>query len=398
MQVPLLDLKAQYASIRDEVRKAIDDVCEQQHFILGPHVEELERQIAAYSQTRYAIGVSSGTDALLVALMALDIRPGDEVVTTPYSFFATAGVIARLGATPVFTDIDAHSYNMDPQRIERLITPKTKAILPVHLFGQCADMDPILEVASKYHVPVIEDAAQAIGAEYQGKRAGSMGVMGCFSFFPSKNLGGFGDGGMVVTNDESLAEKLRVLRVHGSKPKYYHTIIGGNFRLDAIQAAILKVKLKCLDAWTRKRQENAALYDRTLMGAGLSDQVSHPRAFWRANGDAHYHIYNQYVIRVRRRDELQSFLRAKGIGTEVYYPVCLHLQECFKSLGYRASNFPQAESASNQTLALPIYPELREDQLRYVVANIADFFVGSSQLTSQISAPALTSSQKGDAR
>ena len=398
MQVPLLDLKAQYATIRDEVRNAIDGVCEQQHFILGPHVEELEKQIAAYSQTRYAIGVSSGTDALLIALMALDVKPGDEVITTPYSFFATAGVIARLGAIPVFADIDAHSYNIDPEGIERLITARTKAILPVHLFGQCADMHPILDIATKYHLPIIEDAAQAIGADYKGKRAGSMGVMGCFSFFPSKNLGGFGDGGMVVTNDESLAEKLRVLRVHGSKPKYYHSMIGGNFRLDAIQAAILNIKLRHLNDWTRKRQENALLYDRAFMAAGLSDQVLTPRALWSETGDIHYHIYNQYVIRVPRRDELQSFLKGKGIGTEVYYPVCLHLQECFKDLGYRASDFPGAESASNETLALPIYPELREDQLKYVVANIAEFFLRSSELSSSVSARALSPIQKADPR
>ena len=384
MQVPLLDLKAQYATIRDDVRTAMEEVCEQQNFILGPQVEDLERQIAAYSQTRHAVGVSSGTDALLMALMALNIQPGDEVITTPYSFFATVGVLARLGARAVFADIDGNSYNIDPEKITRLVTAKTKAILPVHLFGQCADMDPIMSVAEKYNLPIIEDAAQAIGAEYKGRRAGSMGLVGCFSFFPSKNLGGFGDGGMVVTSDDTLAEKLRVLRVHGSKPKYYHKIVGGNFRLDAIQAAVLKVKLKHLDKWSRKRQENASFYDSAFVASGFqSAQVVTPRALWRDTGDAHYHIYNQYVIRVSQRDALQSFLRQASIGTEVYYPVPLHLQECFQDLGYSPTDFPNAEFASRHTLALPVYPELRAEQLRYVVSKIAEFFSGSPQLSSK---------------
>ena len=382
MQVPLLDLRAQYATIRDEVRAAIDQVCEQQHFILGPHVEDLEKQIATYSHTKYAIGVSSGTDALLVALMALDIKPGDEVITTPYSFFATAGVIARLGAKPVFADIDAASYNIAPEQIDRLVTSNTKAIMPVHLFGQCADMEPIMDVAAKYGLPVIEDAAQAIGAEYKGVRAGSIGLMGCFSFFPSKNLGGFGDGGMVVTSDDELADKLRVLRVHGSKPKYYHSVVGGNFRLDAMQAAILKVKLKFLDEWTRKRQENALFYDRALIASELRNQVSTPQPLWNKTGCTHYHIYNQYVIRVSKRDALQLFLKQAGIGTEVYYPVPLHLQGCFEYLGYRPADFPEAEAGCLETLALPIYPELREDQLRYVVSRVTDFFTHSSELPS----------------
>jgi dTDP-4-amino-4,6-dideoxygalactose transaminase len=376
MQVPLLDLKAQYATIRTEVRQAIDEVCESQHFILGPHVEDLEKQVAAYSKCAHGIGVSSGTDALLVALMALDIKAGDEVITTPYSFFATAGVIARLGAKPVFVEIDPQTYNINPAGIERAITPRTRAIMPVHLFGQCADMDPILEIARKRNLPVVEDAAQAIGSEYKGRRAGSMGALGCFSFFPSKNLGGFGDGGMVVTNDATLAERVRVLRVHGSKPKYYHNFVGGNFRLDAIQAAILKVKLKYLDGWTQKRQQNAAFYDKALResGATASGNLQLPAAVWAKSGDKHHHIYNQYVIRTPERDKLQAQLKAANIGSEVYYPVPLHAQKCFASLGYKTGDFPESESAALQTVAIPIYPELSQEQLRYVVDSVAAFF------------------------
>ena len=357
MKVPLLDLKAQYAPIRDEVRRAIDEVCDSQQFILGPQMEALEKTVAAYSGCAHGVGVSSGTDALLVALMALDLRAGDEVITTPYSFFATAGVVARLGARPVFVDIEPRSYNINPSLIERAITPRTRAILPVHLYGQCADLDPIL----RFGLPVIEDAAQAIGAEYKGRRAGSMGVLGCLSFFPTKNLGGFGDAGMVVTNDDALAERLRVLRVHGSQPKYYHRFIGGNFRLDALQAAVLNVKLPHLEAWTRRRQENAAFYDQRLAG---------PAAVWKSAGDRNYHIYNQYIIRSAQRDKLQAHLKAAGIGTEIYYPVPLHLQECFANLGYRPGDFPVAEAAARETLALPIYPELMSEQLEYVVTTI----------------------------
>ncbi len=376
MHVPLLDLKAQYATMRDEVRRALEEVCESQHFILGPQVEEFEEQIAAYAKTRRGIGVSSGTDALLSALMALDVKPDDEVITSPYSFFATAGVIARLGAKPVFADIDASSYNIDPAQIARLITPRTRAIIPVHLFGQCADMDPIIEVASSHNIPIIEDAAQAVGAEYKGRRAGSMGALGCFSFFPSKNLGGFGDAGMVVTNDEALADKVAVLRVHGSKPKYHHRIVGGNFRLDAIQAAVLKVKLKYLDGWTRKRQENASYYDKAFARGGMSGT---PVAAWKGTGDLHYHCYNQYVIRVPARDQLQAFLKQAGIGTEVYYPVALHLQECFENLGYHRGDLPKSESACGETLALPIYPELRQEKLDYVVGKIFEFHKGNAE-------------------
>jgi dTDP-4-amino-4,6-dideoxygalactose transaminase len=376
MKVPFLDLKAQYSSIRDEVRRAIDEVCHEQHFILGPHVEDLERRIAAYSHARHGIGVSSGTDALLIALMALGIGSGDEVITTPYTFFATAGAIARVGARPVFADIEPDSFNIDPDGIGKRITTRTKAIIPVHLFGQCADMDPILEIASTAGIPVIEDAAQAIGAEYRQKRAGSMGLMGCFSFYPTKNLGGFGDGGMVVTSDDRIAEKLRRLREHGESSRYHHDIVGGNFRLDTIQAAILKVKLERLDGWTRRRQENASIYDRMIAGSGLSvrRRVRTPRPVWKASGDPHYHIYNQYVIRISERDRLQSFLRDNGVGTAVYYPQGLHLQQCFASLGYRQSDFPQSEQASAESLALPVYPELSEAQMRYVADKIGEFF------------------------
>ena len=369
MQVPLLDLKAQYATVRDEVRRAMDDVCDSQHFILGPHVEALEKAVAAYSNCAHGVGVSSGTDALLVALMALDIQPGDEVVTTPYSFFATAGVVARLGAKPVFVDIDRRTYNINPAGIERVITPRTKVIMPVHLFGQCADLDPILDIAQRHKLPVIEDAAQAIGSEYKGQRAGSFGTMGCFSFFPSKNLGGFGDGGMVVTNDAALAERLRVLRVHGSKPKYYHSFVGGNFRLDAIQAAVLEVKLKHLDTWTTGRQRNAAFYDHALAGAKLGT----PAPVWKSTGDAHYHIYNQYVLRHPQRDKLQAALKAGNIGNEVYYPVPLHVQKCFAYLGHKPGDFPESESAALETVAVPVYPELSADQLQHVANTLIEF-------------------------
>ena len=368
MQVPLLDLKAQYATIRDEVRQAIDDVCESQHFILGPHVENLEKQVAAYSQCAYGIGVSSGTDALLVALMALDIKTGDEVITTPYSFFATAGVIARLGAKPVFVEIDPKTYNLNPALLERAITPRTRVIMPVHLFGQSADLDLILEIAKRHHLAVIEDAAQAIGSEYKGKRIGSLGTIGCFSFFPSKNLGGFGDGGMVVTNDAALAERLRILRVHGSKPKYYHNFVGGNFRLDALQAAILEVKLKHLETWTTGRQRNAELYDRAFAGS----KIGTPAPVWKSTGDRHYHIYNQYVIRISNRDQVQAALKTAGIGSEVYYPVPLHIQKCFASLGYKPGDFPESERAALETLALPIYPELAPEQLNYVIQKVQE--------------------------
>jgi dTDP-4-amino-4,6-dideoxygalactose transaminase len=369
--VPLLDLKAQYAAIKDEVRKAVDAVLESQYFILGPAVAECEKKLAPYCGCAHAVGVSSGTDALLAALMAENIGPGDEVITTPYTFFATAGCIARLGAKPVFVDILPDTYNIDPGRIERCITKKTKAILPVHLFGQCADMDPILEIAKRHSLSVIEDAAQAIGAEYKGRRAGSMGRWGCFSFFPSKNLGAGGDGGLVTTQDAEAAELLRVLRMHGSKPKYYHSLIGGNFRLDALQAAIIVAKFPHLDAWTAGRQSNADRYRRLFAESGLTGKglVGLPQmAPWCK------HIYNQFVIRVPRRNELQNILKDQGVSTEIYYPVSLHEQKCFSYLGHRRGEFPHSEAAADQTLALPIYPELSDEQARYVVECIARFY------------------------
>lgn len=364
--VPLLDLKAQYGVLRDEIRAAMDRVIESQHFILGPEVEALEHEVAAYSQCRHGIGVSSGTDALLVALMAIDLRPGDEVITTPYTFFATAGSIARLGGRPVFVDIDPRTYNLDPAGIEAAITPRTRAIMPVHLFGQMADMDPIMAIAERHGLMVVEDAAQAIGAEYKGRRAGSIGHLGCFSFFPSKNLGGFGDGGMVTTNDAGLADRVKLLRGHGAKPKYYHRMVGGNFRLDALQAAVLRVKLKYLDEWTAGRQRNAATYRQLFAEAGA--QVGLP-----ADAGHGRHIYNQFVIRSDRRDALMAHLKAQQVGTEIYYPVPMHLQECFAELGHRAGDFPISEAAAQETLALPIYPELTPEQLRAVVDAVQEF-------------------------
>lgn len=377
--IPLLDLKAQYATIRNEVRDAVDRVIESQQFILGPEVETLEREVAAYSQCEFGIGVSSGTDALLVALMAIGLKPGDEVITTPYSFFATAGAVARLGGKPVFVDIDPTTYNIDPGKIEAAITRSTRAIIPVHLFGQMAIMDPIMEVASRHDLFVIEDAAQAIGAESKGRRAGSIGHFGCFSFFPSKNLGGFGDGGMVTTNDSALADQIKLLRNHGYRPKYYNKVVGGNFRLDALQAAVLRVKLKHLDDWAAARQRNATIYRRLFVNAGLAASNSWtpdltkqpiflPVAFTESR-----HIYNQFVIRCARRDALMAHLKSLQIGVEIYYPVPLHLQECFSNLGYRNGQFPLSERAANESLALPIYPELPEQSLAAVVGAISDF-------------------------
>jgi dTDP-4-amino-4,6-dideoxygalactose transaminase len=366
--VPLLDLKAQYSAIRSEIREAIDRVVESQHFILGPEVEALEREIAAFCGARFAIGVSSGTDALLAALMALGTGPGDEVITTPYSFFATAGVIARMGARPVFADIDIKTFNLDSAAVPKKITSRTKAIMPVHLFGQCAEMESVTDVAKSKGIHIIEDAAQAIGATFKnGKRAGTVGDMGCFSFFPSKNLGAFGDAGMVITNDADLAEKLSMIRVHGSNPKYYHKVIGGNFRLDALQASILRVKLKYLPQWTEMRRANASRYRSLIQATPLLNSVSVPE-------DSPGHIYNQFVIRVSHRDRLRTFLCEKGIETEIYYPVPLHLQDCFAELGYRGGDLPNAETAARESLALPIYPELTPEQQQYVVEQIREFY------------------------
>jgi dTDP-4-amino-4,6-dideoxygalactose transaminase len=366
MKVPLLDLKAQYLSIKAEVNAAIAEVMESQHFILGPKVEECEKAIARYCGCAHAIGMSSGSDALLACLMAENIGPGDEVITTTYTFFATAGAIARLGATPVFVDIDPGTYNLDTAQVVSRVTKKTRAIIPVHLYGQMADMDAVTEVARNHGLIVIEDAAQAIGASYRGRQAGTIGHYGCFSFFPSKNLGAAGDGGMVVTNDAQRADRLRVLRGHGAKPKYHHKIIGGNFRLDAIQAAVVSAKLPHLDDWTAARQHNAKQYDQLLSKARVP--IGLPKVV------TDRHIFNQYVIRTSKRNELQAFLQTKGIGTEVYYPVPMHLQECFAYLGHAAGTFPESERAAKETLALPVHPELTESQARHVVDCIRDFF------------------------
>jgi dTDP-4-amino-4,6-dideoxygalactose transaminase len=380
--VALLDLKGQYSAIEAEVREAMDRVLRSQQFILGAEVEQLESEIAEYSGCQFGIGVSSGTDALTVALMAAGIKPGDEVITTPYTFFATAGCIARLGARAVFVDIDARTYNICAADIEAAVSPRSKAIIPVHLFGQMAEMDPIVDIARRHNLLVIEDAAQAIGAEYDNRRAGSVGEMGCFSFFPTKNLGAFGDGGMVTTNDSELAERIRILRGHGSNPKYIHKVVGGNFRLDALQAAVLRVKLKYLDSWSAARQRNATNYRRLFEIAGLAsagvnggraqrDSVILPEEAPRCR-----HVFNQFVIRVARarRDPLLSYLKEQQIGSEIYYPVPLHLQECFADLGYRPGDFPQSEAAAAETLALPIYPELTEGMQAVIVEALARFF------------------------
>jgi dTDP-4-amino-4,6-dideoxygalactose transaminase len=368
--VPLLDLTGQYGLLRDELDAAITRVVESQHFILGPEVEAFESEIASFVGVEHAIGMSSGTDALLAALMALDVGDGDEVVTSTYTFFATAGVVARLGATPVFVDIDPVTFNLDPNAAVAALTPRTRAIIPVHLYGRMADLDRMVAAAAERGIEVIEDAAQAIGAfDVAGRRAGSRGFAGCFSFFPSKNLGGFGDGGMTVTRDPDFAHRLKLLRVHGSEPKYHHALVGGNFRLDALQAAVLRVKLQHLDAWTAGRRRNADRYRELFDAAGLLDRVVLPT-------DEPGHIYNQFVIRVPRRDALHLFLRERGIGTEMYYPIPLHLQECFASLGYAEGAFPHAEAAARETLALPIYPELREEQLVVVVDGIRAFLGG----------------------
>ena len=385
--VPLLDLKAQYDTLRADVEAAIREVCESQRFVMGPKVTELEAAVAEYSQVAAGVGVSSGTDALLVALMALEIGPGHEVITTPFTFFATGGVIARLGARPVFCDIEPESFNLDPEAVSKFINRncrkgsggvlinkqsggQVKGLMPVHLFGQMADMAALMEIAGEYGLRVIEDAAQAIGAEDgDGRRAGSIGDIGCFSFFPSKNLGAFGDGGMCVTADEELAERLRVLRVHGSNPKYYHSLIGGNFRLDALQAAILLVKLRHLDAWTAGRQANADRYDQML--ACQSDALVVP-----SRNDRARHIFNQYTVRVDKRDQLREHLNEQGVGTEIYYPVPLHLQQCFADLGYEPGDCPFAEKAANEVLSLPIYPELSADQQQYVADHTVGFLEG----------------------
>jgi dTDP-4-amino-4,6-dideoxygalactose transaminase len=366
--VPMLDLYAQYATLKPQLLAALERVVESQHFINGPEVSQLEAEVAKYCGANHCVGLSSGSDALIVALMALDVGPGDEVITTPYTFFATVGAIVRLGAKPVFVDIDPSTYNIRADKIEECVTPRTKAIIPVHLFGQCADMDPIMAVAKKHDLAVIEDAAQAIGSEDKGRRAGTFGDIACFSFFPSKNLGGFGDGGAVTCNDPKLAEKMMLLRGHGAKPKYFHKIVGGNFRLDTLQAAVLLVKLKHLDTWTAKRQEHAAFYARAVAESpALSATVTCPTIA------TNRHIFNQFVIRVEDRDGLRNHLNAAKIGNEIYYPQPMHLQECFANLGYGKGDFPESENAALQTVALPIYPELTLDQKQSVVTALESF-------------------------
>jgi dTDP-4-amino-4,6-dideoxygalactose transaminase len=383
--VPLLDLKAQYAQIRAEVMPLIEQVCASQRFILGEHVLGLEAEVARYCGSSAGIGVSSGTDALLLALMALGVGAGDEIITSPFTFFATAGTVARLGARPIFCDIDPVSFNLSPaavaEFVERhcklqngeLVNGRTggrvKGLMPVHLYGQSADMAPLMATAQQHRLKVIEDAAQAIGTEYRGMRVGSIGDIGCFSFFPSKNLGAFGDAGLCTTDDVELAESMRVLRVHGGKPKYFHSVIGGNFRIDELQAAVLRVKLKYLDGWTAARQRNAAFYDAAFGAAGIANEIITPK-----DSVPGRHIFNQYVVRVKNRDALKDFLTARNIGTEIYYPVPLHLQQCFAYLKHVAGDFPESERAARETLALPIYPELTETQLTYVVACIAEFY------------------------
>jgi dTDP-4-amino-4,6-dideoxygalactose transaminase len=383
MQVPLLDLKLQYRPLAAQIQAAIAQVCASQHFILGPAVRELESAVAAYSQCKFGIGVSSGTDALLLALMALDIGSGDAVITSPFTFFATAGTIARSGARPLFCDIDPVTFNLDPAAVAAFIArqceqrgselihrgsgARVRAIMPVHLYGQLADMAALMQIARQHRLKVIEDAAQAIGAaDARGQRAGSFADVGCLSFFPTKNLGAFGDAGMCVTNDAALAERMEILRVHGGKPKYYHALIGGNFRLDELQAAVLNIKLDRLDAWSAGRQKNAAFYDAALARSAAHTALARPAVTPGAR-----HIYNQYVIRVPKRDALREQLGAAGVGTEIYYPVPLHLQQCFAYLGGKAGDYPQSERAADETLALPIFPELTDIQLQYVVDMIA---------------------------
>ena len=364
MNVPLLDLKAQYETIRPDLDAAVRGVLETARFIGGPEVSGLEQEVARYSQCAHAVGCASGTDALLLSLWALGIGPGDEVITSAYSFFASAGVIANNGATPVFVDIDPRTYNLDPLQLEAAFTPRTKAVVAVSLYGQCCDVPAIKAVCDRHQAFLVEDAAQSIGSEWEGRRSGSMSDFGGFSFFPSKNLGGAGDGGMVVTQSQELADRVKLLREHGSKPKYYHAIVGTNSRLDALQAAILRVKLKHLDRWSEGRARNAALYHNLFEGSRVVRPHHDPRT---------RHIYNQYVIRVPKRDELRKFLTERTIGNEVYYPVPLHLQKCFAALGYKEGDMPNAEAAAQETIALPIYPELTEEQIRYVAATVREF-------------------------
>ena len=394
MKVPLLDLKPQYHSLKSKLDEAILRVAESQYFILGPEVQKMEEEFCDYLKCKHAIGVSSGTDALLLALMAIDLKPGDEVIVPTYSFFATAGVVSRLNAVPVLTDIDPVTFNIDPDEVKKKITKKTKAIIPVHLYGQSADMEPLMSIAKEHNLKIIEDAAQAIGTQYKdGKFVGTIGDIGCFSFFPSKNLGCYGDGGLVTTDDDDLAFKLKIKRVHGGEPKYYHKVIGGNFRLDAIQAAVLRVKLPHLDNWSEQRRKNAETYNKFFIETGLAEETGRikfdsknkvllPKAIYKSeirnpkSEIRNYHIYNQYIIRVEKRDDLRKFLSDKAIGTEIYYPVPFHLQECFADLNYKKGDFPLAEQAGDTSIALPIYPELSAEQQKFVVEKIKELISG----------------------
>lgn len=369
MNIPLLDLKAQYQTIRKDVLAAIEAVCDEQGFILGPRVTELERRLAQYVGTTHAVGVASGSDALLLSLMAVGVAAGDEVITVPFTFFATTGAISRLGAKPVFVDVCADTFNMDSAKIESVITPRTKAIIPVHLFGQCAEMETITAVAKRHGLAVIEDACQAIGAKRHGAMAGAIGQTGCFSFFPSKNLGGFGDGGLITTQNDTLNDAMAMLRVHGSKVRYLHEAIGINSRLDALQAAVLEVKLKHLDQWAEGRRRNAARYEQLFKDANLNDRVTLP-----VTVKGNEHVFNQFTVRVQRRDELRAYLKDQGVGTEIYYPVPMHLQTCYRDLGYQKGAFPISERAAEEVLSLPIYAELTDHQLISVVETIAAFY------------------------
>ncbi|MEP6888317.1 MAG: DegT/DnrJ/EryC1/StrS family aminotransferase [Nitrospirales bacterium] len=369
MNVPLLDLKAQYQTIRKDVLAAIEAVCDEQGFILGPRVTELERSLAKYVGTTHGVGVASGSDALLLSLMAAGVQAGDEVITVPFTFFATTGAISRLGARPVFVDVCADTFNMDAAKIEPAITPRTKAIIPVHLFGQCAEMETITAVAKRHGLAVIEDACQAIGAKRHGIMAGAMGETGCFSFFPSKNLGGFGDGGLITTNNDTLNDAMAMLRVHGSKVRYLHESVGINSRLDALQAAVLQVKLKYLNQWAEGRRRNAARYEQLFKDVNLKDRVTLPTT---AKGNEH--VFNQFTVRAQKRDELRAYLRDQGVGTEIYYPVPMHLQTCYRDLGYQKGSFPISERAAEDVLSLPIYTELTDDQLIGVVETIDAFY------------------------
>jgi len=388
MNIPILDLKAQYETIKAEVNQKVLDVLSSQNFILGAEVRALEEELAAYSGTKFAVGVSSGSDALIISLMALGIGPGDAVITTPFTFFATAGAVARLGAKLVFCDIDDRTFNIDPARLDQLLQKlrksrrirQTKVVIPVHLYGQCVDMDPLLALAREYDLWVIEDAAQAVGSQYPSRRgfqrAGSIGHMGTLSFYPSKNLGGCGDGGMVLTSDKKLADRLRCLRQHGDTKKYYYKILGGNFRLDALQAAILRVKFRHLDNWQRKRRERADYYNKKITETGLEKEglVKPPLAVYKDCGALNYHTYHQYIIRAKKRDKLQAFLKEKGVGTSIFYPLPLHLQKCFSYLKYKRGDFPISEKAAKEVLALPMYPELTPEKQDWVVSSLSEFY------------------------